>query len=131
MEELQKEFWAMMESVAVAVEEFIQDVGEAVETIAEGWQQEILTDLDRLWQEWAEPMLDEEWEIEEALFAEFFQDTDTFTTPYIEPTSERLPACRGCQHYHGHRYGGNLLVCGMHPYGWDGDACPDWESEPS
>jgi hypothetical protein len=20
------------------------------------------------------------------------------------------------------------LVCGMYPYGWDGDKCPDWES---
>lgn len=35
--------------------------------------------------------------------------------------------CRGCQHYHGRVYGGNLLVCGMHPYGVEGDRCADWE----
>ncbi|MBW4519526.1 MAG: hypothetical protein KME16_07470 [Scytolyngbya sp. HA4215-MV1] len=38
------------------------------------------------------------------------------------------PACVGCQHYHGQAYGGTLLVCGMHPYGWQEEQCPDWQS---
>jgi hypothetical protein len=37
-------------------------------------------------------------------------------------------ACRGCCHYHGHTYGGNLLVCAMHPYGVEEAHCPDWQS---
>ncbi|OUC12237.1 MAG: hypothetical protein B0A82_23585 [Alkalinema sp. CACIAM 70d] len=39
------------------------------------------------------------------------------------------PVCRGCKHFHGQVYGGNLLVCGMHPYGVpEGvDQCPDRE----
>lgn len=36
-------------------------------------------------------------------------------------------ACKGCCHYHGQKYGGNLLVCGMHPYGVEEEHCPDWQ----
>jgi len=47
--------------------------------------------------------------------------------PYrVEAGSLRNPACVGCSNYHGEVYGGNLLVCAMHPYGWDGEKCPDW-----
>ncbi|MBE9178610.1 hypothetical protein IQ268_08565 [Oculatella sp. LEGE 06141] len=45
-------------------------------------------------------------------------------------TSQKPPqpeSCQGCCHYHGRVYGGNMLVCGMHPYGAEEDSCPDWE----
>jgi ABC-type nickel/cobalt efflux system permease component RcnA len=43
-------------------------------------------------------------------------------------TRHRRPAvCQGCSHYHGRVYGGNLLVCGMHPYGAEGEYCDDWQ----
>lgn len=46
------------------------------------------------------------------------------------PLSPQQPkVCQGCCHYHGRTYGGNLLVCGMHPYGVDGDECSDWEDQ--
>jgi hypothetical protein len=52
------------------------------------------------------------------------------------PTGPQRPAaCRGCAHYHGIAYGysrnrRSLLVCGMHPFGWQGgDRCPDWSQE--
>lgn len=38
----------------------------------------------------------------------------------------RPEACQDCAHYYGKTYGGNLLVCAMHPYGADGE-CPDKE----
>ena len=47
----------------------------------------------------------------------------------VEPGQGQQTACVGCRHYHGRVYNGNLLVCGMHPYGWEGDKCPDWDSE--
>ena len=47
----------------------------------------------------------------------------------IEPGQAQQNACVGCRHYHGRIYDGNLLVCGMHPYGWKGDRCPDWEGK--
>lgn len=35
--------------------------------------------------------------------------------------------CQGCQNYHGETYGGNRLVCGIHPKGYDkGETCPDF-----
>lgn len=37
--------------------------------------------------------------------------------------------CRNCCHYHGQVYGGNRLICAMHPYGVEDSHCPDWESE--
>lgn len=43
-----------------------------------------------------------------------------------KPNPKIHPACVGCGNYHGYSYGGNLLVCGIHPYGWEGDNCPDW-----
>ena len=46
-----------------------------------------------------------------------------------KPNPHKHPACVGCTNYHGHSYGGNLLVCAMHPYGWKEGNCPDWEGE--
>jgi hypothetical protein len=48
---------------------------------------------------------------------------------HVRPTAKQYPACQGCQHYHGYRYGEHLLVCAMHPYGWEDEECPDWEGD--
>jgi hypothetical protein len=45
---------------------------------------------------------------------------------FVAKTPQRPAACRGCQHYHGRSYGGQLLVCAMHPYGTEADQCDDW-----
>lgn len=47
--------------------------------------------------------------------------------PPVRP--QRPEACQGCCFYHGKTYGGTQLVCGMHPYGVEGDYCTDWQSE--
>ncbi len=40
--------------------------------------------------------------------------------------AENIPSgCRECKNLHGQVYGGNLLVCGLHPYGQEN--CPDYE----
>lgn len=44
----------------------------------------------------------------------------------------RPDVCNGCIHYHGKAYGQTQakrtrLICGFHPYGWQGTGgCPDW-----
>jgi len=58
------------------------------------------------------------------------------------PTQSRIPreplkelitpeACIGCKHYHGKVYrgekGANPFICAMHPDGYEGNSCPDWE----
>ncbi|MEB3213722.1 MAG: hypothetical protein VKL39_20405 [Leptolyngbyaceae bacterium] len=53
---------------------------------------------------------------------------------FYEAKEARPAACKGCTHYHGIAYGQNrdtrtVLVCGFHPYGWQGESsCPDWQS---
>jgi hypothetical protein len=51
---------------------------------------------------------------------------------FAELTSSRPKPCIGCTHYHGLAYGYSretrtVLVCGFHPYGWQGEVCPDWQ----
>jgi hypothetical protein len=42
---------------------------------------------------------------------------------------QRPKACQGCCFYHGVAYGGQQLICGMHPYGVEDDYCGDWEGQ--
>ncbi|MFE4107394.1 hypothetical protein [Almyronema epifaneia] len=50
---------------------------------------------------------------------------------FTESGSSRPKACLGCLNYHGVSYGTSkesrhLLVCAMHPYGWQSPSpCPD------
>ena len=37
--------------------------------------------------------------------------------------------CRICKHYHGQIYGGVELVCAVHPSGYRGDSCPDYQAK--
>ena len=44
-------------------------------------------------------------------------------------TSEILRLCRTCKHHHGQIYGDVELVCAVHPYGYSGDSCPDYQAK--
>ena len=48
----------------------------------------------------------------------------------VKPIFNEHKPCVGCRNYHGEAYGDNpdMLVCGMHPFGYDSDPCPDWQS---
>ncbi len=37
--------------------------------------------------------------------------------------------CNHCKYFHGHQYHGIDLICGVHPAGFEGDNCPDWEQK--
>jgi hypothetical protein len=56
--------------------------------------------------------------------APFNWDIAAPTKPTPDPATH--PACVGCIYYDGSTFGGNLLVCGMHPYGSNCDTCADW-----
>ncbi|MBD2059251.1 hypothetical protein H6F88_25195 [Oculatella sp. FACHB-28] len=50
---------------------------------------------------------------------------------FTDVSPSRPKACQHCEHYHGIAYGYNranrtVLICGFHPFGWQGDVCPDW-----
>lgn len=130
MEDWQKNLIEIVETVADDVENFLLEIADALESfaviseqVAHELQNTISNDIEELFSAIVNPLLefdsdlddeigfDSEWQVveEESLFA-------------------KHPACAGCRHLHGQIYGGNLLICGMHPYGWEGDTCPDWES---
>ncbi len=150
MENWQQDLIAVFDITKDEFEQFFHNLGTAVETVAEdcceildGFTAEIedtltkefepfLNEIDFLIEALLEPLVDVDvdvdYEIEPVTFIEqeFNLDTD-FEFPQVKPNSSHHPACIGCRHYHGRSYGGNLLVCGMHPYGWDDRNCPDWE----
>ncbi|WP_251960554.1 hypothetical protein [Nostoc commune] len=45
----------------------------------------------------------------------------------LKPRPVPIP-CRGCKYFHGGVYNGVTLNCTIHPKGWQGDKCPDWQS---
>jgi hypothetical protein len=131
MEQWQKDLMEMMQTVADEVERFILGMGEMVdaffeltEEISEQVQSSIATEVDQYLQDFAEPLLEVYWELEDVV-----GDVDPGFPYSVEPSAQQNPACIGCRHYHGQAYGGNLLVCAMHPHGWEGENCPDWEQD--
>lgn len=129
MEEWQKNFVDILETVVDEVEKFFTDISEAFDAIAKDSEEffdrvqtTISTEFEQFFSEMVDPVF-EILEIDEIPFESEWPLTD-----YVQPSQEFHPACIGCRHFHGQVYSGNLLVCGMHPYGCEGDSCPDWES---
>ncbi|HBR00721.1 hypothetical protein [Roseofilum sp. Belize Diploria] len=132
MEDWQKEWQNLCESFTTGVEEFFQEVeeelGEWVSEmaeitieIAETLDNLLFRDLEASLNEWLEPIEDSPLESrEEEPYYNPFGDLEQF------PINPEHQACVGCCHYHGQVYGGNLLVCGMHPYGPEDASCRDW-----
>lgn len=129
MDNWQKDLIDIIETVAEEVEQFFLGMSDMVdafleltEEITEQVQTTIATEVDQYLQDLAEPMFEAYWELEDVV-----TDLDPGFPYSVEATAEKNPACIGCTHYHGQAYGGNLLVCAMHPHGWDDNNCPDWE----
>ncbi|MBD2301653.1 hypothetical protein [Nostoc sp. FACHB-190] len=131
MEEWQKDLMGIVETVAEEVERFFQGMNDMVdsffdltEELTEQVQNNIAADVEQYLQEISAPFLEIYWELEDVV-----ADVDPGFPYSVEPTPEQNPACVGCTNYHGQVYSGNLLVCAMHPHGWDDQNCPDWEQE--
>lgn len=131
MEQWQKDLMEIAETVADEVERFLVGMSEMVdsffeltEEFTEQLQNTIATEVEQYIQDFTEPILEVYWELEDVV-----ADGDPGFPYSVEATPEENSACVGCRNYHGHVYGGNLLVCAMHPHGWDDENCPDWEQE--
>ena len=57
-------------------------------------------------------------------FVDFYRSQLEFQR-HEELSSFNLKKCAGCRNFHG----ADKIVCGIHPYGWDDNACPDWQSD--
>ncbi|MEB3358984.1 MAG: hypothetical protein VKK04_19820 [Synechococcales bacterium] len=105
-------------------DEFADVMLQITETVVEQMQEAIAVEIEQFIDQldrWLPPPT------HIALGIEMYWDEDLPWVETVKPTGDRHPACRGCQHYHGRVYNSELLVCGMHPYGWDGKDCPDWQ----
>jgi len=123
----------MMEAIAQEIEQFftdvVQELGEIVEAVVEvsdDWSEQLQTaiaeEADQYLADFFDPILEAYLGVDLEI-----EDTSQSFPQSLEPGLNQHPACVGCRHYHGQVYSGNLLVCGMHPYGWENEHCPDWE----
>ena len=138
MEKWQKDLIGMIETVTDEVEQFFLEINDMVdaffeitEEITEEVQNALVADIDtfatlheQFLQDLTEPFLEIYSELQD-----ISEDIDPGFPYQVEATQEKNAACIGCSNYHGQVYNGNLLVCGMHPHGWDDQSCPDWEKE--
>ncbi len=129
MEDWQKDLTEWLGNVSVAVEGFVDEVGQTVETAAEDFQNDLVREIDQFLDDVFTPLIDISIEEEFQTYYYYNEDPDMILSPKIEPTYNVHPACRGCIHYHGRLYGKHLFVCAMHPYGCNTSSCIDWEGE--
>lgn len=117
-EEMDRVFLEVAQDVADATDLLIRSSEEAMEQL----QVTVFEQVDRYFTDLVDPFLE--------ILLDVGDDFDDNFYPVLHGTDPLLhnqPACVGCHHYHGQVYGGNLLVCAMHPLGWEGEKCPDWE----
>ncbi|MGA7934691.1 MAG: hypothetical protein WCA35_14190 [Kovacikia sp.] len=134
MENWSLDFSKMLEVVVKEVEYFLtetaKDVSEVVDAFVEV-SEEIVEQMQNTFEAEIEPFINELLDPILEAYLGFEIVVEETTQPVIhsfEPFLNDHPACVGCRHYHGQAYGGTMLVCGMHPYGWEGEKCPDWHS---
>ncbi len=142
MEDWSKDFFEVMENAASEVEHFFTDISEefvemldVLTKISEEFTEQVqnnlipevdgyLQEFDGYFNEFLEPIIE--------IYREFdpqFDEIDLSMVTYVDPSPTQQPACQGCHNYHGQVYGGNLLVCAMHPTGVESESCADWEAD--
>ncbi|MEB3210199.1 MAG: hypothetical protein VKL39_02540 [Leptolyngbyaceae bacterium] len=133
-----KELEATAEEVGQRMQETVDAVVETTDwmlqvplAIAEQVEEAVAAEMDQLINEfvdWLQPPINLSIEFDSARLE--MEWHSGFAEPWVErvePTAHQNAACIGCKHYHGRVYNGSLLVCGMHPYGWEDAQCPDWD----
>ena len=140
MNEWQKDWFELFDTIADQVEGFFLDVAldvtEALNGVVE-FSEEVSTQLntalsttvvdevEQYLTEWVSPVLEAYFGLGGAIEEITQPMTQTF-----EPMLKQHPACVGCRNFHGQYYGDSLLICAMHPYGvGEGvETCPDKEA---
>jgi hypothetical protein len=125
MEEWQNEIAAVLKDVTELFDGFGRELTEFVEEVTTGATEILYLRWDELKEVLTEIWQDLELEFEESTPINW--DIPIHTRPMPDPAVH--PACVGCINYNGSTYGGNLLVCGIYPFGCNNDTCADWEGE--
>ena len=142
MDDWQEQLWKQVEKTAAEMEEFLTDaekatesfveeVGENVGSLFEDFGLDIVKEVDSFLENLVDVIVTTTDEIDAAFGEDWegFIDDDFTNVDFHTPSINNNPACINCSNYHGQSYNGNLLVCAMHPEGWDDANCPDWEQE--
>jgi hypothetical protein len=141
MDDWQKDWWEELEKASLSVEKFFDDINQAVESFSEEVtealielsdqiQDTVVTKVDRYVEDFIDLMTETTVEFEFNIWEEienFTGDSEFVNITTETPSENKYPACIGCRHYHGQAYNGQILVCGMHPYGVEDTNCLDWE----
>lgn len=117
--------WAdeLQRSLDPEVNRLVDEINRAVEPWEEAVDAQVMDASEQINQV-IDPVMD-------ALVVSLGQWVETISAPVhstVEPMVQNQPTCVGCRHYYGQAHGGNLLVCAMHPYGPEGEKCPDYEA---
>ncbi len=134
MQELVEEIEQMFTDIAKDMGQMVETLVDVTEDFAGQIQEAIAPDLETQINHFFDPILEAylgfEVAIEEALWASeaTLEESLRPVRRTVEPVLNEHATCVGCQHYHGQAYNGVMFVCGMHPYGWEEENCPDWES---
>jgi len=134
MESWAKEFVGMLETIVDNIEQFVAEVTKDMEAAIDTWveaseelfdhmETAIAPNLEQRINDFFDPILEAYLGFEVTV-----GETVQPVMNTVEPMMNDHPTCVGCRNYHGQSYNGVMLVCGMHPSGWDGEKCPDWES---
>jgi hypothetical protein len=127
MEDWPKDLISWVETVTVAVEDFFEEVGQMAEEVTQEVQTDIVRDVEQFLRDVFDPIIEISIEEDRIFWDGENLDPELMLSPKLDPTFNVHPACRGCSHYHGRIYGRSLLVCAMHPHGWEDSHCPDWQ----
>ena len=130
-ENFSPDFSVFLEAIALSFEDFLVEINQTIEEVADTFQRELSQEIELFWQDFVVPLIDLEIDGENHLdfTNNFADDSDNWLNPKIEASSTTYPACVGCANYHGRLYNGTPLVCGFHPYGVEGNHCPDWQNQ--
>lgn len=134
MENWSEDFVEMLDTIAKEVEHFFADVAKDIdaaidalvdvsEEFAEQMHTAFASDFEEQISGFIDPILEAVLGLEGAV-----EEASQPIIHTVDPILNHHTACVGCRHYHGQVYGGTPLVCGMHPYGWEDEQCPDWQS---
>lgn len=142
MNDWQDEWRKQIEKASHDFEYFLDEVGEVAESVVdeasenlgyffEQFESDVFGEVDSFVRNLVDVIITTTDEIDAAISDEWehFSDDDFTMVSYHKPSAQSHPACINCANYHGQVYNGNLLVCGMHPSGFEGDSCPDWKND--
>lgn len=142
MDDWQRQWWKQLEKTATDMEDFLTEVGKATESFVDEVSDNVdlfleqiginvVEEVDSFIQDFVDVVITTSDEIDAVLGEDWdnFTDDDFTSVSFHPPSAYNNPACINCANYHGQSYNGNLLVCAMHPHGWDDNNCPDWEKE--